>query len=465
MSRTSTLADRPRRAGRAEVESIALERIRPNAFSVRVYGDPDDECEDLLASVAERGILVPLVVTPEEDGFELLSGHRRWACARRLGLEAVPCELRRVARGAAREAVVLAYNRQRRKNFSQMMREADALERGQAEAAERRRRANLARGSERGEAADRRKSDGRGGRTDATVAAAIGLGGKDVYRQARAVWRAAAAGDERARAAVARIDAGTKSIHAAYKDLRRRDRYGAGFRPTPYDVWPFRRDEAHGVPHPGAIPGAIVAHLLHYYSRPGDLVVDPMAGGGTTLDVCAAMGRRCLAYDLAPARGEIVAHDVTGGLPEACAGCDLIFVDPPYHTLRAWRYAEVGVGEAPLAGWLRFLEDLARAALERLRPGGYLALLLANQTEKDLPAGYGYLDHAFYGLMAMRAAGFVPERRVSCPMSGAYLPQQVARARREGRMLGQVRDLVIGRKPRPGELSIRDAFVADATCG
>ena len=446
------------------IRLIGIDRIRPNRFSIGIYGDTESECDDLLASVAERGILVPLVVTPEGAEFELLSGHRRLGCARRLGLEAVPCVVRKVARGAAREALVLAYNRQRRKTFSQMMREADVLERRYAAAAERRRRANLARGGGSAGRAERRNSDGRAGRTDAVVAAAIGLGGKDVYRQARAVWRRAAAGDERACAAVAGIDAGSKSIHSAYKDLRRRDRFTTGFRPTPYDVWPFRRDGAFGVPHPGSIPAAVVAHLLHYYTRPGDLVVDPMAGGGTTLDVCEAMGRRCLAYDLAPTRAEIEPHDVTRGLPDSSVGCDLIFVDPPYHTLRAGRYGQAGIGEAPLAVWLRFLDTLARSAFERLRPGGYLALLLANQTEKDLPAGYGYLDHAFYGLEAMLRAGFLPERRVSCPMSGAYLPQQVTRARREGRMLGQVRDLVIGRKPRDGELPIRDALMGWTAC-
>ena len=100
---------------------------------------------------------------------------------------------------------------------------------------------------------------------------------------------------------MAQLDAGTKTIHAAYKDLRRRDRFAADFRPTPYDVWPFRHDRAFGIPHPGSIPPAIVAHTLHYFTAPGGLVVDPMAGGGTTLDVCQSMGRRCLAYDLPPA--------------------------------------------------------------------------------------------------------------------------------------------------------------------
>ena len=113
---------------------------------------------------------------------------------------------------------------------------------------------------------------------------------------------------------LAQLDAGTKTIHAAYKDLRRRDRFSADFRPTPYDVWPFRHDQAFGIPHPGAIPPGIVAHALYYFTPPGGLVVDPMAGGGTTADVCQSMGRRCLAYDLHPTRPDIQPHDVRMGL-------------------------------------------------------------------------------------------------------------------------------------------------------
>jgi hypothetical protein len=113
----------------------------------------------------------------------------------------------------------------------------------------------------------------------------------------------------------------------------------------------------------------------------------------------------------------------------------------------ARRYGEGGVDAIPLASWVRFLEQLAHSALATLRPGGFIALLLANQTEKDLPAGWGYLDHTYFGYNALIAAGFLPERRISCPMDGAYLPQHVRRARDEGRMLGQVRDLLVMRKP------------------
>ena len=113
----------------------------------------------------------------------------------------------------------------------------------------------------------------------------------------------------------------------------------------------------------------------------------------------------------------------------------------------ARQYAETGIADVPLTDWTAFLDALARDAFATLRPGGRIALLLANQTEKDLPAGFGYLDHAFLGYNAVIRAGFLPERRISCPMDGSYLPQHVRRARLDGRMLGQVRDLIVARKP------------------
>ena len=420
--------------------------LRPSPFSVAVYGDPSAEADGLLDSVRERGVLVPLVVARAgKGGWEILSGHRRHACAVALGMEAVPCQEVRMASPEDRRRAILDYNRQRRKTFSQTMREADALEAILAAEARRRQWDNLAQNQSAG--AEGRKPDARRGRTDSAVASALGLGGKDLYRQARAVWKAASAGDPRALAGAAALDAGAKTVHAAHKDLRRRDRFAAGFRPTPYDVWNFRHDRAYGIPHPGSIPPAIVAHAVHYYCPPGGLVVDPMAGGGTTLDVCQAMGRRCLAYDLHPTRTDIGKHDVNSGFTLDASECDLVFADPPYHTMKAGRYPGCGIGDEPLTSWIEFLSRFARAALATLKPGGFVSLLLANQTERDLPAGVGYLDHAFLGYEALRGAGFLPERRVSCPMDGAYLPQQVSRARAEGRMLGQVRDLLVMRKP------------------
>ncbi len=456
--------------------AIPPQRLNPNGFSMSIYGDVTTQIDDLLPSIREHGILVALIVAPGSgaESWEVISGHRRLACALALGMAEVPCEVRALPPGKSRQRAILDYNRQRLKTFSHLMREGDALEEIWGTEAKNRKLNNLRRiekSPTRFNQVDCRNSDTPGeqreptagiesatrsqrnnrGRTDSAIASYLGMGGKDLYRQARAIWHLAQSGDIRAQSAVNQLDAGTKTVHAAYKDLRRRDCFSANFRPTPYDVWSFRHNRAFGMPHPGAIPAAIVAHTLYYYTAPDALVVDPMAGGGTTLDVCESMGRRCLAYDLHPARLEIRAHDIRRGFPREAVGCDLIFCDPPYHTMLAQKYPINTVATAPLTEWIAFLHNLAGHAFATLRPGGYLALLLANQTEKDIPSGFGYLDHVLLGYVAATRAGFLPERRISCPMDGAYLPQHVRRARVEGRLLGQVRDLLIMRKPDPGK--------------
>jgi ParB family transcriptional regulator, chromosome partitioning protein len=462
-----------RRVLTAKRMTLPSDKLRLNPFSLLIYGDPKAEIDDLLPSIRDQGILVALVVAPGPDSgtWDVISGHRRLACAQTLGITEIPCEVRHLPDETDRRRLVLEYNRQRRKTFSQLMREADALEELWKPEASARRVSNLRRGQSSmitlSDSADRRNSDDRAkleesdarvdkyasavpesrGRTDTAIAQLLEIGGKDLYRQARTIWRLAQSGDIRAKNALAQLDARTKTVHAAYKDLRRRTRFSADFRPTPYDVWPFRHDRAFGIPHPGTIPPAIVAHTLHYFTHPGALVVDPMAGGGTTVDVCESLGRRCLAYDLVPTRPDIQHHDICNGFPPETLNCDLIFCDPPYHTMLARSYVPDSVSRFPFTQWIAFLHQLTRQAFQTLRPGGYLALLLATQTEKDLPAGFGYLDHAFYGYSSALRAGFLPERRISCPMDGGYLPQHVSQARREGRLLGQVRDLLVLRKP------------------
>ncbi|MDR1613473.1 MAG: DNA methylase [Planctomycetota bacterium] len=81
----------------------------------------------------------------------------------------------------------------------------------------------------------------------------------------------------------------------------------------------------------GATPAHVVRNLLQRYTGEGDLVVDPMAGSGTTLDVARELGRRALGYDLAPARPDIFRVDARK-LPLEDGKADFVFVDPPYST-------------------------------------------------------------------------------------------------------------------------------------
>lgn len=47
-------------------------------------------------------------------------------------------------------------------------------------------------------------------------------------------------------------------------------------------------------------PPQLVKYGLHYYSKPGETVLDPMAGSGTTLVEARLMGRHAVGYDIDP---------------------------------------------------------------------------------------------------------------------------------------------------------------------
>jgi adenine specific DNA methylase Mod len=45
-------------------------------------------------------------------------------------------------------------------------------------------------------------------------------------------------------------------------------------------------------------PDVVIKRLIHLFSVPGDLVVDPFAGHGTTMRVAYTLGRRSIGYEL-----------------------------------------------------------------------------------------------------------------------------------------------------------------------
>lgn len=83
----------------------------------------------------------------------------------------------------------------------------------------------------------------------------------------------------------------------------------------------------------GATPSWVIWQLLSRYTREGDLVVDPMCGGGTTLDVACDLDRRAQCFDLLPHpdRPDIAQADARR-LPLKDETADFVFIDPPYST-------------------------------------------------------------------------------------------------------------------------------------
>ncbi len=81
----------------------------------------------------------------------------------------------------------------------------------------------------------------------------------------------------------------------------------------------------------GATPSWVIWQLLQRYTREHDLIVDPMCGSGTTIDVARDLGRKALGYDLAPTRDDIFRADART-LPLEDGVADFVFIDPPYST-------------------------------------------------------------------------------------------------------------------------------------
>lgn len=145
--------------------------------------------------------------------------------------------------------------------------------------------------------------------------------------------------------------------------------------------WYFSHcDPRFGIEYPGRIPGQIPANVIHYFTEPGDLVVDPMAGGGTTLDAASLLERRCLVYDLVPARPEIQLNDVLTGLPDNTKGAKLIFIDPPYGSIAKGFYEKHPsyLSQMEQGVFLEALKKIASHCIEVLEHDGYLAILIQN---------------------------------------------------------------------------------------
>ncbi|ALG06936.1 TRM11 family SAM-dependent methyltransferase [Kibdelosporangium phytohabitans] len=189
---------------------------------------------------------------------------------------------------------------------------------------------------------------------------------------------------------------------------------------------------AESTAHPAKMLPAVAAHAIAHYTRPGDLVLDPMCGIGTTLVEALHAGRRAVGIEYEPhwvdvSRANLtLAHDAgvehEGRVfhgdarqiasllpPEYVAQAALVVTSPPYgpsthgqvsvapgagvqkyhhrygNTLDRGNLANVGHHRL-LAGFTRILAGLTTY----LRPGGHIAITIRPWREHaeliDLPS-------------------------------------------------------------------------------
>lgn len=227
---------------------------------------------------------------------------------------------------------------------------------------------------------------------------------------------------------------------------------------VPLAVWPCAQTTARWqrtgryVPestrHPGKMLPELARRILTEYSQPGDIVVDPMCGIGTTLVEAAALGRRCIGVELeerwvtvtranlrlalsarqrrlaAVHRGD--ARSLEALLRRVRGQADLVVLSPPYSCdagvidkpawLRGKRLCDAvtlnyasdldNIGHARSDAYRSSMAEVYAQCCAILRPSGLLITVTKNMRSRgrllDLASitiqlahgvGFGYLQH------------------------------------------------------------------------
>ena len=81
------------RKNRTVLSAVPLRNIRVNPNQPRRHFDPDALAE-LSASISQRGVLQPVIVKRDTDGYMIMAGERRYRAARLAGLSTIPALIR-----------------------------------------------------------------------------------------------------------------------------------------------------------------------------------------------------------------------------------------------------------------------------------------------------------------------------------------------------------------------------------
>lgn len=186
--------------------------------------------------------------------------------------------------------------------------------------------------------------------------------------------------------------------------------------PPIYNVWNYGGcDPRFGQKHPGQIPGQAVVNLLLWLTKPFDVVLDPMAGGGTTIDVCRYLLRRYYCFDIDPKRHDVKKWDIRDGYPRLPYKPDFVLLDPPYWRLKRDEYSNDGSAMGSYNEWLSFMHKLAKDTYKALTPGGHAALFIESFLDERETGRFLFLTRDCLNLFEAASFEGIQEISVNMP--------------------------------------------------
>jgi len=228
--------------------------------------------------------------------------------------------------------------------------------------------------------------------------------------------------------------------------LAKRQPFSSDFTPPIYNVWK-QQTKSDGPDHFGNSEIRWLDNLLYLYTDLFDVVVDPFAGSGSTVDVCKKRKRRYFVSDRKPIverEHEIRRHDLTDGLPKVPRWKDvrLVYLDPPYWKQAEGRYSDdpTDLANMPLDGFHNALAGIIDDFARKLSDA-YIALIIQ-------PTQWKAPDRRFTDHVAemLRHVKLPIEMRFSVPYeSQQCTAQMVEWAKQHKRCLVLTRELIVWR--------------------
>ena len=214
-----------------------------------------------------------------------------------------------------------------------------------------------------------------------------------------------------------------------------------------YNVWK-QQTKSEGSKHFGNSEVRWLDNLLYLYTKPFDIVIDPFAGGGSTIDLCKRRMRRYHVSDRLPIierEKEIRKLDITEGLPDLkgrWGDVALVYLDPPYWKQAEGRYSKdaTDLSNMSLEEFNKTLAGIVSGFAKKLTDA-YIALII-QPTQWNAPQRQ-FVDHI--GDM-LRAVKFPVTMRYSVPYESQQCnAQMVEWAKEKKQCLVLTREIIVWR--------------------